>query len=81
MSGKPVAIKVVKKISGKLKFLYRKKKLTPEVRRILCNALIQPHFDYACTAWHTNLTQKNHFAILYFTILFLTSLIAFAILD
>ena len=51
MSGEPIALKVVSKISGKLKFLYRKNKfLTPELRRMLCNALIQSHFDYACTA-------------------------------
>ena len=28
------------------------------MRRLLCNALIQPHFDYACSAWYPNLTQK-----------------------
>ena len=27
-------------------------------RRLLCNVLIQPHFDYACTAWYPNLTKK-----------------------
>ena len=26
---------------------------------MLCNALIQPHFDYACTAWYPNLTKKK----------------------
>ena len=26
---------------------------------MLCNALIQPHFDYACTAWYPNLTEKT----------------------
>ena len=25
---------------------------------MLCNALIQPHFDYACTAWYANLSKK-----------------------
>ena len=28
------------------------------LRRLLCNALIQPLFDYACSAWYPNLTQK-----------------------
>ena len=55
MSGEPMAIKVVNKISRKLKFLYRKKILTAEVRRMLCNALIKSHFGYACT----NLTKKQ----------------------
>ena len=60
MSGEPMALKVVNKINEKLKLLYRKNKfLTPELRRILCNALIQPHFDYPCTAWYSNLTEKT----------------------
>ena len=25
---------------------------------MLCNALIQPHFDYACSAWYPNLNAK-----------------------
>ena len=25
---------------------------------MLCNALIQPHFDYACPVWYSNLTEK-----------------------
>ena len=28
------------------------------LRRLLCNALIQPHFDYACSAWYPNLNTK-----------------------
>ena len=60
MSGESMALKVVNKIKGKLKFLYRKNRfLSPEFRRILCNALIQPHFDYACPAWYPNLTEKT----------------------
>ena len=51
---------VINQINGKLKFLYRKNKfLTPKLRRTLCNALIQPHFDYACPAWYPNLTKKT----------------------
>ena len=42
----PMALKVTNKINGKLKFLFRKNRfLRPELRRILCNARIQPHFD------------------------------------
>ena len=26
---------------------------------MLCNALIQPHFDYACPTWYLNLTVKT----------------------
>ena len=28
------------------------------LRRVLCNALIQPHFDCTCSAWYPNLTKK-----------------------
>ena len=51
MSCEPMALKVINKINGKLKFLYRKNRhLIKELRRMLCNALIQPHFDYECPA-------------------------------
>ena len=50
---------VVNNISNKLKCLYCKNNfLTPALRRLLCNALIKPHFDYACSAWYPNLTKK-----------------------
>ena len=57
---RPMALKVVNKINEKLKFLYRKNKfLTPELRKMLCNALIQLHFHYACKVWYQNLTEKT----------------------
>ena len=31
---------------------------TSVLRRLLCNALIQPQFDYASSTWYPNLTQK-----------------------
>ena len=38
------------------KFLYRYKHcLNLNARRMLCNALIQPLFDYACCSWYPNL--------------------------
>ena len=27
-------------------------------RRLLCNAIIQPQFDYACSAWYPNLNKS-----------------------
>ena len=46
-------------MNSKLKFLYRKDSfLTRALRRLLCSALIQPHFDYVCSAWYPNLTKK-----------------------
>ena len=59
MSGETMTLSVINKINNKQKFLYRKNRfLTPTLRRLLCNALIQPHFDYACSAWYRNLTKK-----------------------
>ena len=60
MSGESMAVKVIDKINSRLKFLHRKiKSLTPALHKLLCNALIQPHFDYASSAWYPNLIQKN----------------------
>ena len=55
-----MALKVINKTNDKLKLLYRKNKfLSLELRRILCNALIHPHLDYACSAWYPNLTENT----------------------
>ena len=60
MSGEAMALNIIHKINNKLKFLYRKNVFsTPKLRRLLCNVLIQPHFDYACSAWYPNLTKKS----------------------
>ena len=57
--GETMALSVINKINNNLKFLYWKNWfLTPTLGRLLCNALIQPHFDYACSAWYPNLTKK-----------------------
>ena len=59
LSGQSMGNKVIDKITSRLKFLYRKQSfLSLGLRRLLCNALIQPHFDYACTAWYPNLNKK-----------------------
>ena len=50
-SGESMALKVINKINSRLRFLYRKNRfLSPPLRRLLCHSLIQPHFDYACSA-------------------------------
>ena len=59
MPGETIALSVINKINNKLKFLYRINRfLTPNSRRLLCNVLIQPHFNYTCSAWYPNLTKK-----------------------
>ena len=52
LSGESMATHVINKINSRLKFLYRQNKfLDITLRRLLCNAMIQPFFDYACNAW------------------------------
>ena len=59
MSRGSMAVKVINEINSRVKFLQRKNKfLTPALRRLLCNALIQPHFDYASSAWYPNFIKK-----------------------
>ena len=59
MPGESMAHEVISKVYARLQFLHRKNKyLTPNMRRLLCNALIQPHFDYACSARYPNLSRK-----------------------
>ena len=59
MSGESMAHKVISKVNARLKFLHQKNKyLTRNLRRLLCNALIQLRFDYACSAWYPNLSKK-----------------------
>ena len=54
-----MALTVIEKINSTLKFLDRKNCfLDVPLRRLLSNALIQPHFYYACTAWYPNLSKK-----------------------
>ena len=58
-SGESMALNGVDKINSRLKFLHRQNRfLTLPLRRLLCNALIQPLFGYACTAWFPNLSKK-----------------------
>ena len=54
-----MALNLVSKINTRLKFLYRKNKfLSPQLRRLLCNVLIQPHFVYACSVWYPKFNKK-----------------------
>ena len=59
LSGKNMVESILSKINSKLRFLYRNQKyLNKDIRRLLCNSLIQPHFDYACCSWYPLLTQN-----------------------
>ena len=59
MSGESMVKRAFKKkINGKTKFLYRRKRyLSYPLKRMLCNSLIQPNFDFACCAWYPKLSM------------------------
>ena len=58
LSGEKMALKVLKNINGRFRFLYKHGiYLNPKLRRMLCNTLIQPHFDYASSVWYPNLQK------------------------
>ena len=47
------------KINNRLRFLYRENRFSSlPLRRLLCNSLIQLHFDYSCSAWYLNLNKR-----------------------
>ena len=54
LSGKSMALNVIDKVKSRLKFLHS----FPSLRRLVCNALMQPLFGYACTACFPNLSKK-----------------------
>ena len=61
LSGESMATHVINKVNSRLRFLYRQNKLLDiPLRRLLCNAMIQSFFDYACNTWYPNL-NKNSF--------------------
>ena len=54
-----MASNVIDKINSRPKFLHRQNRfLTPSLCRLLCDPLIQPLFDYGCTALFPNLSKK-----------------------
>ena len=59
LSGETIALQVISKIDCRLRFLYRKNRLlSHHNRRLLCNALIEPNFDYGSSAWYPNLNNR-----------------------
>ncbi len=59
LSGEGTLDKIVKKCTGRIKFLYRQAGCLPKaVKRTLCQSLVQCHLDYAVSSWYAVLTQK-----------------------
>ena len=55
-----MATKVLSLVNSRLKSLYQKQKfLTLPLRRLLCNALIQPHYGYAWSCLAPIFEQKT----------------------
>ena len=51
--------RMINKVSDKLRFLYRKNRLSLRYLKIpTCNAIIQPHLYYGCTSCYSNLNKK-----------------------
>ncbi len=59
LSGDTMAQSVIKKVSGRLKFLYRHAHiLNRTLRKNLSSALLQCHIDYCSTSWFSNTSKK-----------------------
>ena len=60
LSGEAKALKIIKKFDRlRLRFLFSKNRyLSLYLKRLLWNAIIQPHFDYDCSNWCSNLNKK-----------------------
>ena len=58
LDGNYIAENILKKGNSRLKFLWRHAKfLNTNSRKLLASALIQCHFDYACSAWFSGLQK------------------------
>ena len=60
LDGEITADKVIKKANSRLKFLQRKGRyLNVYTKKLLVSALIQCHYDYACSSWYLGLTKPS----------------------
>ena len=51
-AGEAMARMALKKVNRKKKLLYKQSRyLSYALKRMLCNTLIQPHYDFACCSW------------------------------
>ena len=58
LSGSNMVNTIFSKLNSCIKFLYRNKSfLGLRERKLLCNSLLQPRFDYACIFWYKGLTK------------------------
>ena len=56
--------KVINKVNNRVRFLYRISRfLSPCMKRLACNTIIQPHFNYACLWFCVQLDSRSHIGI------------------
>ena len=59
LAGDNIVKGIIKKANSRLKFLYRHKDmLSFNCKKTLCSALIQCHFDYACSSWYPGIRKE-----------------------
>ena len=59
MSGQSMGTTPLKKVKRCLNFLYRKADfLDSKCRKMICQALLQSHFDYSCNVWVRSLDKR-----------------------
>ena len=59
MAGNSMGMAAIKKINKGLKFMYRKSEFfDTKCRKMLCQALLQSPFDYACNVWYRSLEKR-----------------------
>ena len=59
LSGEVMVDSIIKKATGRLKFLYRHSNFfNCKLRKDLCSTLIQCHIDYCSAAWYPGLSKK-----------------------
>ena len=64
LSGELIANSVIQKVNQLLKFMYRNSDcLSHKTTKTLCSALIQCHFDYACSSWFEGKRHKQKLQI------------------
>ena len=58
LSWEPMVESLIRKTTGKLKFLFRHSSyFNQTLRKTLCSALLQCHIDYCSTSWFTSLSK------------------------
>ena len=59
LAGDNIVNGIIKIANSRLKFLYRHKDmLSFNCKNTLCSALVQCHFDYACSSWYPRIRKE-----------------------